>query len=240
MQYARFPAPYSLVTDKQPTNVVNFSDGTAITIPEGTPFEAVGKATTPDNRVFFMTANSFGNADVSGVPFETYGVSTSDLKPPAPTTTAASVTPTVNEDGSANIPVTVKPSSLQSSYTAFLSPQEYVASANVTIHEYDTDLPITITHPETRQLVKGQLVVVAGTFTDSGIRYYRTKKSVESGYWYGIPTVSLTKPGDEDDDIDTLVDEIKNEASTKHEVAVATVGTVDGFFTKLLHKNKKQ
>lgn len=184
-----------------------------------TDFVAVGKATKQDiadHPVYFMSAESFGDADVTGVPAFNQGVNTVDIGPqpaPAPTPTpqpapAAVATPTPVDGEKIEVKVVApKPDAWKDSYSD-VGKGDYVAAASVIIHDLEG-----IAEPI--QLVKGQNVPVAGTFTGpDGIKYYRTVHGAEgftddqgvehAPNWRGIPEESLT----EDDAIYTFKDDL--------------------------------
>ena len=68
------------------------------------------------------------------------------------------------------------------------------------------------------------------------MKYYRTAKSVSQGAWYGVPVVSLTKLGDNnEDELEQIVDDIKKGG----EAIVETVAKTGGLWTAIFHRNKK-
>lgn len=259
--YTRLEKPLKLVTNKQPTHkwALDFPDYKHVKsvhdLDKGVGFVAFGRAqrTDLDRPAYFMTESDFGNADKTGIPAHNQGVNTVDLSPPpkpapakppaeqqqskpAPATTPESA-------DSDSIPVTVN---WKASYTAFLSPQTYIANKNIAIEEIDTDLPADPDHPLEVQLVNDQPVIIAGTFSRNGQKYYRTAKSVEHGYWYGIPEDALDR--EDEKQADDLIDQTLAEApgirkelgtQTGKEKLLESAGKVDGWFSKVFHKNKK-
>lgn len=213
--YTKLAQPMSLVVNKNPTSwwnlgFVNDAHATAAAIlPQGTPFRAFGKAqrTDGDRPAYFMTEEDFGQADVTGAPVNNNGVNTVDLSPaPAPVAAAAGegadqptapkleatpvAQPTVIQPATADhIPVTVVPSA-PDAWKNKLDPStagEYIANADTKV--YDLADP----NAEAQQLVKGQKVNVAGSFTGPDkIEYYRTVKATADGTYRGIPKVSLS------------------------------------------------
>lgn len=236
---------------------------------KGTPVTAYGKAqrTDLDKPCYFMTQEDFGKANTTGIPAHNNGINTVDLSPkptpppapvpkpaaapaPEPATSAevsdvsaeppAAPSAPAPEDEGEKVPVTI--GSWQKSYTAFLSPQEYVANKTVTVHNIDEDNPV---EPPTQELAKGQTVNVAGTFARDGVKYFRTLNSVNSGKWYGIPVTALVKlDGKSEDELDKIMDEIAKEEQSlsSHEKAVAQAAASTGLIQWILHffrRNKK-
>lgn len=174
-----------------------------------TEFTAVGKATKldfSDHPVYFMSNESFGNADTTGVPAYNQGVNTIDITP-APTPAPASAPVPVDGD---KIDVHVVPPNPEAWKGSFKTNDagDYKAKASVIVHDLEAK-------EEDMQLIKGQTVKVAGSFTGpDGIKYWRTINST-NGYtdskgvkhppsWRGIPIESL----EEDDAIYTFKDDL--------------------------------
>jgi hypothetical protein len=247
--YTKLSTPLDLITNKNPTHVwaLNFVNDTEAvsnsTLAEGAAFLAYGIAqrTDGDKPAYYMTFADFGQADTTGVPTNNEGVNTVDLSTaPAPATPAApAATPSTSaadaDSEETKVNVTVIPSSFQSTYTAFLSPQEYTANANTTVNEIDAELPVSEAHPEAQELIKGQSVLVAGTFSQDGYKYYRTENSVKNGYWYGIPVISLTKVGSEPEE-DTELGNLLEDIGKSEKAIVSTVNKTKGLFRR--NKNK--
>ena len=80
------------------------------------------------------------------------------------------------------VPV-VNPEDFKTSYSE--AEGDYIANKTTTVNDIE-GLQVDII------LKKGQKVKVAGTFKKDGQAYYRTKKSVDSGFWYGLPEDILT------------------------------------------------
>jgi len=181
-----------------------------------TEFIAVGKAIRqdmPDHPTYFMSNESFGDADTTGVPKFNQGVNTVDLGPvPAPTPPPVDPplpTATHAPDGDV-IAVKVLPPNPEAWKASYKinGAGDYIAQASLVIKDLDGKAPDI-------QLVKGQTVHVAGGFTGpDGIRYWRTVNSA-NGYtdkdgvkhlpnWRGIPLDSL----EEDDSIFTFQDDV--------------------------------
>lgn len=259
--YTKLATPLDLVTNKQPTNwwELGFKDDAHATaaaqLSQGTPFLAYGMAqrNDGDRPAYYMIQEDFGNADTTGTPNNNNGVNTVDLSPaptPAPAPAAdpapaaetpapapaAPAAPAASD--SESVPVTV--STWQSSYKAFLSPQQYMANTSVKVEDLAEE------HDDV-ELLKGQNVSVAGIFDKDGVRYFRTAKSVQSGVWYGVPVTALTRIGTagDDDEIDKIMDDIKKDGSavektlSTHDKAVASVASAEGFIERLFHRNKK-
>ena len=267
--YTKLDQVLELQTNKEPTtcwalDFVNDAHATAVDqFPAGTPFPAYGKAqrTDGDKPCYYMTEQDFGQADTTGVPAHNNGVNTVDLSPipAAPAAPAAQPAPAVSPpqpapaapetpaaptppaaDAGEKVPVTV--GSWQKSYTGFLSPQEYIANQTVIVENIDAENPIV---PPTQELLKGQTVKVAGTFSRDGVKYYRTANSLVKSQWYGIPVTALTKlDGKSEDELDKIMNEIAQEeqALSGREKAVATAAASTGFVQWVLHffrHNKK-
>lgn len=255
--YAKLAEPLNLVVNKNPTNwwALGFVDDAhaqaAAQLPEGAPFLAYGKAqrTDGDKPCYYMTKEDFADADTSGRPVNNNGVNTVDLSlpvaTPAPVEPApAAAAPAAPVDNT--VPVKVVPNN-DAWKTTFKvnSAGEYIANASTTIHDLDGDGP-------SEQLVRGQTVHVAGTFTKGGIEYYRTKKKAEAGLWYGIPKIALQESSlDADGDLFNLdmIDELRHEMgkfSTKEKVlkaagqAEAARFNLVKWFTGLFHRNKNK
>lgn len=224
-----------------------------------TDFIAVGKAIKEDladHPVYFMSNESFGQADVTGSPNFNQGVNTVDLTPvpvaapPAPLKISELPQETASVDGD-HIDVHVLPPNPEAWKTSFKTNDagDYNATASTIIHDLDgkeADL----------QLVKGQTVHVAGTFTGpDGIKYYRTVNSTEGWIdaedakhnpnWRGIPIESLV----EDDEIftfkDNLIDdfkELKGYISTREKAIIAAAkihGNANWLAERLKPRSKK-
>ncbi len=269
-QFERLPNPMNVRTKGEVAlwglDFADFADAEAnhkiAMLPMHKAFTAVGKATRadlPEKPVYFMSAESFGNADKTGIPVHNQGVNTVDLEPspvePAP---APVIEPPASDDGD-TIPVKILPSNPEAWKTTFKknSAGEYVATANAIIKDLEGVAG-------DGKLIKGMSVKVAGEFTGpDGIKYYRTVKSTngwteevtdsQTGQksfvkhlpnWKGIPTVSL----EEDDSIftyaDDLIDdfkEIKGRVSAKQKAVMATAnlhGKLDWLADRLKKGNK--
>lgn len=179
-----------------------------------TEFMAIGKATRldlPDHPTYFMSNESFGQADTTGKPAYNQGVNTVDLEPvPAPTPAdppQPTAAPTLSGD---QVQVRVLPANPEAWKSSFKinGSGDYIAQASIRIHDVEgkeADL----------QLVKGQTVHVGGTFTGpDGIKYARTVNSTDGWVdsagvkhapnWRGIPITSIA----EDDSIFTFKDDL--------------------------------
>lgn len=122
----------------------------------------------------------------------------------------------------------------------------YTANKTTTIKDLDglqVDLVIK----------KGQSVHVAGTFTKDGNEYYRTVKSVDNGFWYGIPVDILTfesgmaavneanKQIATDnflDEINLTIDKVDQELSIR-EKFVSGLARIQSIFVRKFKINKK-
>jgi len=243
--FTKLDSPLKLATNKQPTNVwdLNFKDDAHAAsnraVDKGTVFIAYGKAqrTDLDKPAYFMSQEDFGDADTSGVPAKYEGINTVDLSP-----VAAPAAPAPAASDGETVPVKVvpaDPNKWQQSYTKNLGAVAYVANTNAVIDDLSgTGAP--------EQLIKGQKVNVVGTFEKDGQKYYRTAKSAADGLWYGLPVDVLTKESELKDD-NFIEDALKEVPKLRavlgpqngREKALATAATVDGFFSRLLHRNKK-
>lgn len=124
---------------------------------------------------------------------------------------------------------------------------KYMAIKNGVIRDLDSSGPV---QPDLT-IVAGVQVNVAGSFEKDGQKYYRTAKSVNNDWWYGLP-VELLKPVSESQDHvgDELFGlDMKLEAEqllknlTVREKLVAIVAKLQGsvirFFRTLTFKTKK-
>jgi len=100
-KYIRFATPLKMVTNKQANlwnfNKKGFSFDIVKTLTAGQEFEAYGEAQHSNGGIYYMTAYSFGNAEVDGSPSFPYGINKIDLNlvpPPAPTPVPVPPTPT--------------------------------------------------------------------------------------------------------------------------------------------------
>ncbi|MBS4040366.1 MAG: hypothetical protein KGZ81_07165 [Flavobacteriales bacterium] len=266
--YTRFEnGPINLIVNKDPTYAFDLSKKTweelnvakVKTLQKGEPFVAVGKYKHPLGGVYFMTDFSFGNADVDGTPAHPYGVNTVDLSPapvPVPESVkpAEPITPVIQEpqpvtetpvsdtpeppveqdDGSVSIPVKVTPpdpNKWKESYTA--APNEFVARLDSVIKDISGE-------KQDIALRQGQTVHVAGQFEKDGVKYYRTQRSVENGWWYGIPfkTQSIDTLLDTDDVFDLDIDDIVANLTLKEKL-IKFVALVTGWFSTLGKKTKE-
>lgn len=220
-----------------------------------TDFTAVGKATKldiADHPVYFMSAESFGDADTSGVPAFNQGVNSVDLGPaPVPAVEAAAPVPApAPEPDGDHIDVHVAPPNPDAWKASFKtnSSGDYTAKASVVVHDLEGKA-------DDMQLVKGQTVPVAGDFTGpDGIKYYRTVNAT-NGYtdkagvkhapnWRGIPLECL----DEDDSLytfkDDLIDdfkELRGYIGTREKAIIAAAkihGEVNWLTSRLKKKGK--
>lgn len=249
--YTRLDTPLDLMTNK-PTHKWDLGfefDHDAVSVqdlPVGSLFRAVGKGqkTNHDRPCYYMTEEDFGNADQTGIPTNNHGVNTVDLSPaPAPAPTPQpeqppAPTPPAPESEGEAVPVKID---WKGSFTKFLSPQRYIANKNVVVKDLEDESP----RPD-MQLINKQLVIVGGTFSRNGQKYYRTAKSAEAGVWYGIPEEDLTKESDLQED--NLMDELLHEApKIRHDLDIPTnkekmlgaVASVEGVFSRAFHRNKK-
>lgn len=209
--FTAFPEPMELVTNKEAT-IYNTATGAVITtLGEGQAFTALGKVEN-NGQVYFVPSAT-----------NTSGIKTVDLSP-APTAVLAA------ETGGEKVDVKVTSPSWQASFTGFLSPVEYVANVSTPVIDLNTASGM----PK-QQLLANQKVLVGGTFSCDGIKYYRTVRSITEGKWYGIPVTDLTKPNGEEQLLDKAVDEIK----ANHDKLVAVGGATTGFLERVLHRNKK-
>lgn len=217
-----------------------------------TDFVAVGKAAKQDmaeHPTYFMSAESFGNADLTGTPVYNQGVNTVDLGPvpvAAPAAAVEASAPVAVDDN--HIAVHVLPPNPEAWKASFKTNDsgDYTATASTIIHDLDGKA-------EDMQLVKEQTVHVAGTFTGpDGIKYYRTVNAT-NGYtdakgvkhdpnWRGIPLESLV----EDDKIftfqDNLIDdfkELKGYVSTRQK-AIKAGATIHANANWLASRLKKR
>lgn len=139
-------------------------------------------------------------------------------------------------------------------------PKDYKDTYEVEIVDYTATATVIVKdmeglNPDTR-LDEGLTVHGAGTFTKDGILYVRTRQSVASGRWYGVPYTALEKvsgseqvvdPNNEDsifdihlkDELDDFIKEtgksLKSGMSLKKKF-IALIGYLSGLFKK----NKKE
>jgi hypothetical protein len=257
IEYSRLASPLQLIVNKNTHKWgLGFADDAHATsvedVPQGTPFRAFGRAqrTDGDRPAYFMAEEDFGNADQNGSPNKNVGINTVDLSP-TPTINVSATATVASDTGIAagypaippapaggqaadNVQVTVKAADWRNSYTAFLTPQKYRAIANITVDEIDETIPVAGDHPLKQQLIEGQPVTVAGTFWRDSVKYYRTKISVQNGFYYGIPLAALKKMN-ADEELDHLAKSALDEAAAFRSM---TTSTVDGFVKKIMRKKK--
>lgn len=255
--FTKFETPMNLVVNKIATNVYDITkaaqadlDANIVkTLPVNESFIAYGKYKHPIGSVFFMTEYSFGQADTTGKCDHPYGVNTIDLSPapaitetpvtePTPETTVTG-TPTdvpTTDDGSVVIPVTVipvDPLKWQKSYVDKAG--EFIAIQSAVIKDMAGVLPDI-------QLVRGQQVHVAGTFEKDGVKYYRTRKGLIEGTWYGIPEhYNSISTLTESDDAFSLPEEIATVTKklTAKQHLIRIIATVVGVVQRILKGSKK-
>lgn len=220
--YEKLSAPLDLRTNKD-ANIWNLdfydyaSDSSNGVLPTATPFRAYGKATRnnlSDKPVYFMTEADFGQADATGTPATAQGIRTVDLEEippvaPTPTETPEQPQPEPTPDTGEKIPVTVVPVDPEKWKTSFnnLAAGKYEANNSAIIHDFSEKLPDI-------QLTKGQSVPVGGSFAKDGQNYFRSKRSVQNDWWYGIPTQYLAIIDLDDDDVASMgldLDNMKRE-----------------------------
>jgi hypothetical protein len=253
--YDRFPQSMQLVT-KPGAHAVNFESGTAVKDFEpDTPFEAVGKATFPDNVTYYMDDNSFGIADQTQRTPIMVGVKTDDLSP-APKHDAAQptynvITPpgtvTIPPHDASTMPEPPNPvdsvHSWKGTFTPIIkgdskeNPQSvmYVAKGNMEVYDF-------VTGNDRRPVKKNLPIPVVGTFMFANRLYYLAESSFKKGTWYGFPVASLRRqnakdtPFNTNDDINQLGHEI--ESITKNQ-AVIKARSAGGFLSRFKFKRSK-
>ena len=256
-QYEKLEAPLKLQVRHDGLNKwdLNFDDYKNVKsvqqFKKGELFVAYGKASRTDlgREVYFMTEEDFLKA-----PGQAFGVNTVDLEPylepapveatapsPAPEAPAQEAPAPISTDGE-QIPVHVTPADpnkYKESFTT-VAAGRYTAIEDAIVHD------LALQKPDL-QLTKGQNVNAAGTFSKDGVRYLRTKKSVDNDWWYGVPTdVVELEDLDEDGDVFNL-DEIKLshelEQAVKHLTLrkrfIIRFANFAGFFNALFAKFKK-
>lgn len=233
-KFERLPQEMSVATNKD-TNLWNlqfqggYANAQAVApLAADTAFTAVGKATKQDfdeHPVYYMSNESFGNADTTGEPAYWQGVNTVDLKPaapaPAPEVVPAAI-PEVSPAGTTpvdgeSIPVKVIPATPKDWHDSFDTSVagDYMAKAPVVPHDLEG------VAGDGSPLEATKIVHVAGKFTGpDGLEYYRTVKSTygftdaagvtHAPNWRGIPLISLEEDGDIPGYQDVLIDDFQD------------------------------
>lgn len=263
--YTKLETPLNLIINKNTSkwDLGFTNDAHAISVEnlaQGTPFVAFGKAqrTDGDKPAYFMTQEDFGNADQSGTPTHNVGVNTVDLSPaPAPQAPTPPATPSepsapaaADDSQKVDVKVNTDPNAwknivhLTDAHGRTIV-EDFVATANTTVHELDETLPVTPEHPAMQQLLKGQTIPIAGFVTKNSIKYYLSENSVNNHHYYGIPEVSVKKlvpamVGDESG-LDELISDIENDAETvvKGARTIAKAATSAGLLKRLTNRKQK-
>jgi hypothetical protein len=265
--YERLANPLNVITNRDDAELWDLTTTDAegngvrplVSLPKGTPFTAVGKATNqldPDHPVYYMSNESFGDADVSGKPTHDQGVKTTDLAPgqapaPAPTPPAAPYVPELPAVDGDKIQVKVlapNPDAWKSTFKTNMA-GDYVAKSATIIHDLEDDVTKRVAD---LPLVQGAPVEVAGTFEKNDIKYYRTVRSAEGWVdkdgvahppnWRGIPIECLDEDDSvftyQDDDIDGFKD-LKGDVTARRK-AIKVAAAADGKALQLLDRFKKR
>jgi hypothetical protein len=230
--YARFETSMQLVTNKD-THAINFESGnTASDLPQGTPFEAVGKATLPNGDVYFMDSNSFGIAEQTQRTPIMVGVKTVDLSP-APqqagityniVTPPGTVTTPLHNEPAFEPPAAVK--TARPWQETFMPIVKGDSKENPTPIDYKVREDMLVydlaTGNDRREVKQDTRVPIIGEFIFGGSRYYLAQSSFKNGTWYGFPVASLRRQNahntsyQTNDDINQLDTEIETITKTEH------------------------
>lgn len=205
--FEKLPNPLNVQLNKDGSLWDLQKDTAAFALPSGKGFEAYGKATRQDgdgHPVYFMSKESFGDADTTGTPTYWQGVNTVDLGPapvdvpatpvtPGEVITPAPVIEATPVDNGEKIPVTINHPNPDAWKTSFKTNEsgEYKALISVTVRDLDGKVADL-------QLPKGAVVKIAGKFTGpDNVEYWRSEKSAvrvdpktlqpKDEDWRGIP-----------------------------------------------------
>jgi hypothetical protein len=248
IEYSRLEKPLELVTNKQPTLVWDLlTAAQSGELAEGAPFVAFGKAqrSDGDRPCYYMSAESFGEADTTGAPAHTQGINTVDLSlPPAsvPAPTLKIVdnsgmpeeTPAAPAEPAAptapDLPAGV------TEYQRFMNPVAYVVKADLLVKD------LTGSQPDIKR-AGGSGVLIGAKFNYNGYLHFRAQSSIDHGTWYVFPATSvrLRKEGDPVGDPDADLDTISGEAlqlavseGVTHPTAIRRVATAEGWIERIL------
>lgn len=233
--YVRFENPITVYAKLSPTNIwdlnyTSYADAHANgQLQRGDAFVAVGKAVrnTYNKDVYFMDAESFGEADAYGSPAIAKGVNTLDLTDVAPVeSNKVAESSAVQTEQAPATPVNTQPapSNPDSWKTSFKTNCAGKYTAKVMHRVADLEGK----YADVR-IVAGQRLDIAGQFAKGGSYYYRTAASVKADNWYGIP-VTCIAPSDSFDEkklLDGLLKQELQEAFghlTEREIAIARAG----------------
>jgi hypothetical protein len=157
-------------------------------------------------------------------------VSESAVSDTTPATSISNDTPPTGHEA-VPIPVKVVLNSWQASYKPGLGVLDTTAIKNVTITDLAGEQPDV-------ELYAGEAAMIVGRFEKDGQAYYRTDKSAEAGYWYGIPAGSIiqTSKLQEDEDINEI---FLRDSTTPKEKVIKAAATVEGKTKRLFSFGKR-
>lgn len=173
---------------------------------------------------------------------------------PSVSTVDATVASDTPDNDEVTIPVRVTtsdPLDWQKTYAPSLGVVDYELRDPTMVHDYSDTLA-------DREIGTDVILPIAGYFTIDGVEYARTKKSVDTGHWYGIPKGNLRRVDDtvddgeniDDNELDGLMNlsdddlhyELGDDRPSARDKAIKLGATVDGKIgkvTKVLDFRKK-
>jgi hypothetical protein len=224
IKFERLPAPVKYTTNKQPTDVWDFDFTKWLDIEahvvrqlnSGADFTAAGRAFHQLGGVYLMTADDFGQADVTGVPTNYSGINivdlngTTDAAPAAPLVQPV-VNPGSGDDNSIPVAVTPTPGTVitpaaepagtvkvttssnpaGTTATAFSGAADwrnsFKESVQALVSKEDMWVEDLEGKLEPRFIAAGRLIPKAGIIWKDGQKFVLTIPSKAKGEFFGIP-----------------------------------------------------
>lgn len=256
------------VTNQDPTHVwdldaMDWPGFKPVTnVPIGTPWHAAGVYHHPIGADYYMDKDSFGDAANNGIPAKNQGINHADLDvpaivaPPVGETVSVTVTTTPPNDTPVNEVPTVTateppedPDAWKLTLDTSVKGRRERALESILVTDLSGEMS------EKVPLTKGLYVPIGAVVQKDKQFYYLSQRSVNNGYWFGVPVDILggyTPEPKDDEDIDedldlSIVEELRDFAqqATKREFVVHVVGMVQEAILyvvtfRFLRKNKNK